>query len=281
MSKTETKGSLTIVGTGIRTVGHLTTEAIVWMARADELVYVVADPVTEEVIRMLNPKGAVSLQKYYVEGKQRLETYREMVEDILYRVRSGKKVCGAFYGHPGVFAYPPHEAIRRARSEGYEARMLPGISSEDCLFADLGIDPAVGGCQSYEATDFLMNGRVIDPSSQLILWQVGALGDWTYQRNGYDLRALPLLLQRLCESYHPEHGIVVYEAAIFPGCEPRINTMPLYQLNAASVSAACTLYIPPGRASTPDPRFSYLFGPSERSNRVNDAHRGSVSGGGH
>jgi hypothetical protein len=37
--------------------------------------------------------------------------------------------------------------------------MLPGISAEDCLFADLGIDPGIYGCQSYEATDFLANGR--------------------------------------------------------------------------------------------------------------------------
>jgi len=31
--------------------------------------------------------------------------------------------------------------------------MLPGISAEDCLVADLGIDPASSGCQSYEAND--------------------------------------------------------------------------------------------------------------------------------
>ena len=48
--------------------------------------------------------------------------------------------------------------------------MLPGISSEDCLFADLGVDPGVSGCQSYEATDFLMNAPIIDSSTQLILW---------------------------------------------------------------------------------------------------------------
>lgn len=60
--------------------------------------------------------------------------------------------------------------------------MLPSISSEDCLFADLSVDPAVGGCQSYEATDFMLNGLIIGPSSQLVLWQIGVLGDWTYQR---------------------------------------------------------------------------------------------------
>ena len=40
--------------------------------------------------------------------------------------------------HPGVYVAPSHETVLRARAEGYPARMLPGISSEDCLFADLG-----------------------------------------------------------------------------------------------------------------------------------------------
>ncbi|HEX8756304.1 MAG TPA: hypothetical protein VF745_08190 [Steroidobacteraceae bacterium] len=46
-----------------------------------------------------------SLQRYYPEGKSRLETYREMVDVMLVEVRAGKRVCGAFYGHLGVFAW--------------------------------------------------------------------------------------------------------------------------------------------------------------------------------
>src|SRR5205809_2021168 len=45
--------------------------------------------------------------------------------------RGGSLTCLACYGHPGVFVYPSHEAIRRARAEGYVARILAGISSED------------------------------------------------------------------------------------------------------------------------------------------------------
>jgi uncharacterized protein YabN with tetrapyrrole methylase and pyrophosphatase domain len=254
------RASLTVIGTGIRTVGQLTTEAIAWMKDADELLYVVADPIAEEAIKRLNPNGARSLQGYYGEGKQRLETYNEMVEDILTCVRAGKRTCAAFYGHPGVFAYPSHESIRRARAEGYVAQMLPAVSAEDCLFADLGVDPAVGGCQSYEATDFLMYRRSIDPSSQLILWQVGSLGDWTYRTNGYNLQAFPLLVQRLCEYYPPEHEAVVYEAAIFPGCPPTINRMPLSALTEHAVTPASTLYIPPARAPTPDPYVQQILG---------------------
>jgi hypothetical protein len=32
--------------------------------------------------------------------------------------------------------------------------MLAGISAEVCLFADLGVDPAVNGTTTYEATDW-------------------------------------------------------------------------------------------------------------------------------
>jgi hypothetical protein len=253
-SKANKKGSLVIVGTGIRTVGHLTMEALAWMQRADEIIHLVADPVAEALIADLKPGKEFTLRGFYGDGKPRAESYNEMVEFILSRVRAGVLVCGAFYGHPGVFAYPPHESIRRARVEGYAAWMLPGISAEDCLFADLGVDPAVGGCQSYEATDFLINWRIIDLSSQLILWQIGAVGDWTYRRSGYDLRLLPILLYKLLEHYPPTHEVVLYEAPLFPRCAPTITRIPLAQLASVPVSAACTLYLPPARAKNPDYR---------------------------
>jgi uncharacterized protein YabN with tetrapyrrole methylase and pyrophosphatase domain len=243
---------LVIVGTGIRTTGQLTLESIAWMERADKLYYVVGDPVAVEVIHQLNPT-AESLAVLYGEGKPRIDTYNQMIETILASVRSGKRTVGAFYGHPGVFAYPSHESVRRAKAEGYRARMLPGISAEDCLFADLNVDPAQNGCQSYEATDFMLNNRVIDNSSQVILWQIGVVGDWTFKRNGYDLSALPLLMERLYQYYPPNHAVTVYEASTILGAEPVIKTVPLCMLPLTGLSAASTLYIPPARASTADP----------------------------
>ncbi|KAJ2931620.1 hypothetical protein H1R20_g5340, partial [Candolleomyces eurysporus] len=88
---------------------------------------------------------------------------------MLSKVRSGQDVVGLFYGHPGVFAHPSHRAIKIAREEGYLAKMLPGISAEDCLFADLGIDPSINGTTTYEATDLLTHDRPLDPASNLIL----------------------------------------------------------------------------------------------------------------
>jgi hypothetical protein len=241
------RGSLTVVGTGIRTVGQLTVEAITWIKLSDVTLYLVADPVAEDAIRRLNPKGAMSLRGYYGEGVHRGQSYEAMIQHMLSSVRAGFRTCAAFYGHPGVFAYPSHEAIRRARREGYPARMLPAISAEDCLFADLGVDPAVNGCQSYEATDFLLHSRTIDTSSQLILWQVGVVGDWTYKTAGYDLTAFPLLVARLCELYGSAHEGFIYEAAILPGVAPNITRIALGSITPAYVNAGSTLYVPPVR----------------------------------
>ena len=180
-----------------------------------------------------------------------------MIHLLLTSVRAGKLTVGAFYGHPGVFAYPSHESIRRARAEGYKARMLPGISAEDCLFADLNIDPAQTGCQSYEATDFLLNSRQIDNSSQLILWQIGVLGDTTFKAQGYDFQgAMPYLLEKLNRYYSPSHLVYVYEAATIAGAEAVVHQVPLWSLGQSPLTSASTLYVPPARSSESDPYFA-------------------------
>jgi Tetrapyrrole (Corrin/Porphyrin) Methylases len=259
---TPRQGQLAVVGTGIRSVGQLTVEAIAWMREADALLYLVADPISEEIVRSLNPT-AISLQGYYGEGAGRMGSYEAMVEHILSCVRNGKRTCAAFYGHPGVFAFPSHESIRRARSEGHIAFMLPAVSAEDCLFADLGIDPSVNGLQTYEASDFLLHERIVDTSSQLILWQVGVVGDFTFRATGYDLRGFSLLIQRLCEFYPFWHDIVLYQAALFLGFPPTIQRMQLGQVTASHVNAATTMYLPPARATVPNARMQQALRQSQ------------------
>ena len=122
------RGSLTVVGTGHK-IAQITPAATACVQQADKIFYAV-DPVVGAWLQKLN-LAAESLDDCYAVGKDRLDTYEEMVERILAAVRRDLKVCVAFYGHPGVFAYSPHEAIRRAQAEGFSAKMLPGISAED------------------------------------------------------------------------------------------------------------------------------------------------------
>lgn len=247
-------GSLVIAGLGIQVPRQVTWEARAEIERAERLLYLVADPVAEAWLQRSNP-AAESLADCYLEGRSRAIAYERMVERMLAPVRTGARVCAAFYGHPGVFVSPTHEAIRIARAEHFEARMLPGISAEDCLFADLGVDPARSGCQSYEATDFLVNERTVDPRSALILWQAGLVGRVEYRHDGFGENRLGLsvLQEALLARYSPDHEVVIYEASPYSVIEPSIRRTCLRDLLASELEATSTLLLPPlpSRANEP------------------------------
>ncbi len=202
-----------------------------------------AEPVAAEHLRRLN-STARSLHTHYAEGEPRALAYEAMVEEILAPVREGLRVCAAFYGHPGIFGTPAHESVRRARAEGHDARMLPGVSAEDCLFADLGVDPGLHGCASYEATTFLDEGRDVDSRAVLVLWQVTVLGRSDYTSEP-DVTLLPKLVERLRETYPAEHEAIVYAASPYPIGGPAIARVALSELATSDLPRLATLVVPP------------------------------------
>lgn len=243
---TKCGGSLTAIGIGIRAPAQATFEAASRIKCAEKVFILVPDPVAHYWIRTLNP-NAESLAYLYAEGKDRRETYREMVDRITSAVREGLHVCVVSYGHPGVAAFPFHESIRLLRAEGFQAEMLAGISSADCLFAELGVDPTDAGCLTYEATDFLLRRRPVDPASNLILWQIGVIAESTYKQQPevWNRSGLAVLMERLLEFYAPDHNAVVYETSSVIVCEPTIDRVPLGRLAEARVAAMSTLFVPP------------------------------------
>jgi uncharacterized protein YabN with tetrapyrrole methylase and pyrophosphatase domain len=239
-------GRLTVVGTGIQPVAQTSAETVAFIQGADNVFFVSADLLTEPWIKQLNP-SCESLNALYVPGRDRRETYELMVKRVVDSVASGSNVCFVVYGHPGVFADPAHEAIRRVRAMGLEAEMLPAISADACLFADLGIDPGDTGCQSYEATDFLIHRRRYDPRSALVLWQIGVIAERGFKS---DMRAwnpsgVIVLVEVLLEQYPPDHVVTIYEAARYPRGKPLIFNVQLAKLADAPISSICTLYVPP------------------------------------
>jgi hypothetical protein len=239
------QGSLLVVGTGFLVAGQVTPETLSSMRAADQLFFLVAEPATRLWLEGQFP-AAEPLHDVFWEGRPRQAAYDEIVARLLASVRQGKDVCAAFYGHPGVFVYSSHEAVRRARSEGFTARMLPGISAEDCLFADLEVDPAASGCQSFEATDFLIRHRLFDPHTALILWQIGALGVTTFHLHDlWNAEGLAILVEALSRHYPPRHPVVIYEATHFPVVDPLIQRTTLDGIPGCRINTHSTLWVPP------------------------------------
>jgi precorrin-6B methylase 1 len=254
MSAIRSSGSLVCVGVGMTLGSHISPLARSHIEQADVVFTGVSDALVELWITRMNP-DVRSLQPFYREGKSRMQTYRQMVQAMLIEVRAGKRVCGAFYGHPGVFAWSPHKAIELARSEGFPARMEPGISAEDCLYADLGIDPGKYGCQHFEASQMMFYQRRIDPTAYLVVWQVGLAGDRSLKRFSTGPAYRQILVDVLTRDYPLDHQVTLYRAATLPLHRPRIEHLALGDLPQAFIEVPDTLVIPPAFAMQPNPEI--------------------------
>jgi hypothetical protein len=130
--------------------------------------------------------------------------------------------------------------------------MEPGVSAEDCLYADLGIDPGEYGCQHFEASQFMFYRRRIDPSAYLVLWQVGVAGDRSLARFSTGSAYRQVLVDILARDYDLSHEVIVYTAATLPTRQPKIERVTLAQLPAAAVDMHATVVVPPARPLEPD-----------------------------
>ena len=239
-----TQGSLVCLGVGITLGSHISILAKSYIEQADVVFSLVSDGVVEQWLDGMN-SDTRSLQSFYQEGLPRNKSYENMIKSILAEVTKGKDVVAAFYGHPGVFACVPHQAILEAKALGYNTLMEPGISAEDCLFADLGIDPGEYGCAQFEASQFMLFQRHIDPSAYLILWQVCIAGDISLTKFIKEKAYIKVLVELLDENYPAEHQVILYEAPTLPIHAPRIEYLPLSQLPDAILNQQTTLIIPP------------------------------------
>jgi len=250
-TKATPRGSLACVGLGMTLGSHLTPLARSHIAQADVVFAGLSDGIVEMWLQRMHP-DVRSLQSYYQEGKSRLTTYRQWVELMMAEVRAGKRVCGVFYGHPGIFAWAPHKVIEAARAQGYAAHMEPGISAEDCLYADLGIDPGRFGCQHFEASQLLLFERRIDPTGYLVLWQVGLVGDRSLARFQTGPAYRQVLVELLSEHYPLDHEVIVYRAATLPIQQPGIRRVALRDLPNIELPAEETVILPPAETLKPN-----------------------------
>lgn len=244
-------GSLVCVGTGMLLGGHISPISTSYIAEANVVFSLMSTGITERWLEEMHD-DVRSLQPYYQEGKNRNITYNEMVEAILTEVRLGKKVVAVFYGHPGVFACVSHRAIKKAKKENFNAHMEAGISAEDCLYADLAIDPGKTGCINYETSQFMFYQRNIDPAAHLILWQVGFAGDKSLAKYSTGSAYRQVLVDLLLETYPSDHQVILYQAKVLPIDTMRAEHIALVDLIDAELFMHTTLVIPPSEKMQPN-----------------------------
>jgi hypothetical protein len=258
----ERRGSLLVIGSGLSHVDLMLNDEAEIRA-ADRVFHLLYDRVTQIWINEIRP-DALDLRIFYREDQDRYQTYVQMAEVMMHCVRHGEKVLAVYYGHPGVFAMPTHRAIKLARSEGYHAKMRPGISALDYLIADVGFDPISPGLVSFEASDLLLRRRVIDTSLHVILWQVGVVGEFKFSAGGFENQGFDLLIDELQARYGAEWEITHYVAPQYVGVEPMIDRHTIASLRTEEVRRRIcvhsTFYIEPQTVAATDLERSVALG---------------------
>ena len=242
-------GALTVVGTGIGFRGQLIPAAEAAIREADKVMYQVDDPLTARWLHDLNSNAENLAQLPTSHGALSPHVYEAMAEHILESVVAGLRVCYVTYGHPGMYQHTAHRSVELVRGFGLSATMVPGISAFDCMIADLGIE--IGpGCQLLDATALVMQRKLLDPSSSLVLFQIGIFGNPYYR--GDRPAALRLLGERLRETWGADFEAVLYEAAMSPATDATVHRVRLSELEVAPITERTLVYLSPTGTGAPD-----------------------------
>jgi len=231
---------LIVVGTGIKSISHLTEETKRVIQNADKVLYLVNEDNIKQWIER-EAKEAESLDPIYFSSDQRIESYQAITNLIIDEYQKVSVLCVVFYGHPSVFADSALNAVRQIKRDGGDAIILPAVSAQDCLFSDLEIDPGDQGCFSIEATELVLFERNIDVHAHFLLWQVANFG----RIDGKKTNKLSILKNYLFGYYPPDYSICLYEASTLPTLHPRIEWNPLSSLDESDINPTTTVYIPP------------------------------------
>ncbi|HAT2053601.1 SAM-dependent methyltransferase [Legionella pneumophila] len=234
---------LALVGTGIKTIAHITEEAKGYICTCDKVLYLVNEPLLERYIHKL-AKSSESLDAIYFNAKSRENAYKNVAQFIYGEIEDVDSLCVVIYGHPCVFATPGLLAFS-GLSNNIKTVVCPGISAQDCLYADLRFDPASGGIQSFDATEYLLYDRSVDISSHVVVNQIGMVGNLGLPTNTVNFEAINFIKNKLIKLYKNGKKAIIYEAALYPGTHPKITEFELEQLDRQELTTLSTLYIPP------------------------------------
>lgn len=235
-----------LVGLGIVGIRHMTLEGQDCIRASKRVYYVDHGFGVPEYLQTICPKTTNLLYEYQ-EGESRLRTYRGMAAEVINGALDDPPVCFATYGHPTMYVYPSVLIKKAAALLDLRVHVVPGISTLDTVWVDLGIDPGLTGMQIYEATGLLIQNRELQPDVPCLLLQVDTVESGLFSRAASKAERFRRLQEHLLKFYPQEHRVITVFSATHPLLVPIRDEFPLSELpqRYARSTQSGTLYIPP------------------------------------
>jgi len=239
---------LYLVGAGIAFPDHLTIQTIEILSRCEEIYTNLSDDQLQALPPDLRAK-CVSIWSLYRDERDRTENYKDVTEAIIGRVMSLRPFGWMTPGHPLVFDSVSQALIKAGEERGWQVRVVPGISSLDTIFAEVGYDPA-NGLIVYEANALVKNNVPILPNLAALLLQPALFGTDRAHLSGSWQPDLVPLRDYICQFHAPDHDCAFVWSSHSRDGRHKIWWCKLGGLESIPPEArGSTLFIPPAGSS--------------------------------
>ncbi|MDT0305430.1 SAM-dependent methyltransferase [Streptomyces sp. DSM 44917] len=249
MPQGTSRARISVVGIGTVSLMQMTREADAVLGDAHTLLVLHGQSLVLDSLRKRYGTEVIDLSAAYAEDKPRSETYTEVAAAVVAAaVRDGgRHAAFVTSGHPLVLVTPTQLILKEAVSRGIPVNRVPGVSSLDTVWADIGFDPGPDGALMFEATSLLLRRYPLSPSVPLFLWQVNTVETALYSTRKNRPERFSRLQEYLLRFYPPDHVAVLVHSASLPITRSRLAEVRLGELGrlAEIATSQHILYVPP------------------------------------
>ncbi len=197
-----------VVGLGIKSIGHLTLEAVEVIRNAKKIVYLpVVAKELQNFLQELGQDNAESLLELYKDGAEDNDNYRNIFKKICKECEKHGEVALLVPGHPRIGVSVVQWLEKLDRTE-YELEVLPGISSFDTMMNDMSRDPIEKGSVILDVNRLLLFDYVLEPALDYYLYHICSVGTSRVFVSEPTKQNDLARLQSILLKYFPENHIV-------------------------------------------------------------------------
>lgn len=221
-----------IVGTGVKTIAHITLETEKLLHNADFAVYLDETGEIEHYLRTINLKGN-NIIGLYKDGAIRSDIYDQIVNNIIDVAESNRRVVYLAPGNPIFLNSVVERLLNLCEQQNKNVFLLSGVSSVDTVLTDLRMPVQRTGIQCYDSTFLLENKPFIDTKVPLLIFQPGVVNNREIKlRTPPDITDIVRLKDELISRYVEDSRWILVSSAARFGKPPTIWSGVLRELDS-------------------------------------------------
>ncbi|PZF02822.1 hypothetical protein DEJ01_09860 [Curtobacterium sp. MCLR17_040] len=238
----DAEADLYLVGLGIGGFDQRTVEVDRLLRGAAAIYHLTA---FHEELQALSLGNVEDLSSLYFSGRNAASTYEDMTAYLREQTRTVREygyVCFLTYGHPLYLVDTSWSLLQD--DGGFRVKAIAATSFIDRLLCDLDYRFDYG-VQIYEANVFLAQMPAVEPSTPLILSQVGEVGSDEIAERGRKLEWLTPLFEQVGNRFPPDRQCDLIFSPYRSDMAPNVVTARVDELMtlASSVHTGSTLLV--------------------------------------